>query len=224
MPYRVVLCLGGIGMVVTNALRATGYGVLSLDGNRDGASQLWRPTVRRRVEGWITSGCALAVIAGSPVGPQVANDATAAFHDHVSAIMGQLLRRAHSVGIPALAVAPPADRIWHAPGWRTLVGLASASVRTDTCCWRARWRTGLRVTGWHAGYLDSLRVRCGGRDGWCSITGRPHIVVATNGKPRPGGSAPWPRDHAAELASIVTEAAEGRRAATWAAHALRIGT
>ena len=54
---------------------------------------------------------------------------------------------------------------------------SSRKFVTDFCQHGARWRKQTRIQTWHCQPCSALEARCTGRNGFCSATGKKHIVL-----------------------------------------------
>ena len=93
------------------------------------------------------------------------------------------------------------------------------SRTTDFCQHSARWRKRTRFLFWNLSPSPSLSLRCTGRKGFCSNTGKPHIELtgrdAVSKRLWTALAQPYPSSLARAVADCFVQAAESNRDAAW---------
>ena len=81
-------------------------------------------------------------------------------------------------GFPCIIENPRASRLWFFEEVTTLLEAGAKLLITDMCAYGTRWRkrTGLLVCNLSAAAEADLARKCGGCDGLCGRTQRPHIL------------------------------------------------
>ena len=103
-----------------------------------------------------------------------------------------------------LFAAPPLARLRRAPGF-----LAGS---LDACAYGARWRKRTTIWGWGVGAQQpSLFNTCAGHGGWCSHSGRRHVILTgtdrSTGRTRTSLAARYPPRLAQAFADLLINAA-----------------
>ena len=227
---------------VSKQLRALGFGVVSVDVVIDSSFDLCDPKVIAVIEGWIRSGCIHGVWLATPCttwsrarhgpigsswGPLRTNQSLFGVsglnpHDVAKVKLGnktmsvsaRIIKLCNRCMVPCCLENPAGSMIWLAPPINRCCGLGSSrSLITDFCQHGAKWRKRTRIQTWHCQPSHELSQCCHGRNGYCSLHDRKHIVL--KGRDPSSGqlwtqlAQPYPRQFcraAAKLLAISTEA------------------
>ena len=90
-----------------------------------------------------------------------------------------LISLCRSMGVPVYLENPGTSWVWSTPKLRALVTASDATVyNLDMCAFGARWRKFTKVACWARHHPEAPQIaRCCGRQGFCSFSGKPHIVL-----------------------------------------------
>jgi len=188
------------------ALRQLGYGMVTLDPRKGAWGDVTDPTVLDALRGWVQSGAVL----GLWLTPPCSTWSTAArpgyrSREHLRGLPGlsqdrcanvdlgsetlrvsvDLIRLCRRRRVPVFLEHPRNSLIWQVPEVRELCRLAGArELSYDACQYGARWRKGTKTMTWNAEGFTFVPRRCSGRQGFCSHSGKRHIVLTG---PSPSG-------------------------------------
>ena len=89
-----------------------------------------------------------------------------------------IIKAALKMQIPAILENPHSSRIFKARAMRNILRHRDYVEHVvDFCQYGARWRKRTRLASWAVGHTPLLSKKCCGRNGICSATNRPHIVL-----------------------------------------------
>ena len=82
-------------------------------------------------------------------------------------------------GLPCIIENPRASRLWFFQEVLDLIEQGAVLLTLDLCAYGTRWRkrTGLLVCNLEADAIVELQRLCGGSNGLCGHTGKPHILL-----------------------------------------------
>jgi hypothetical protein len=184
--------------VISAKLRASGFGVVSVDIQRGAHFDVLRRCVSSTLLGWIKAGIVLGIWLGTPcttwslakTRPRVRSidriwgfdnlslkDALAVRVGNATArFSAQVIRVARATSTPVALENPNGSRLWHAPPIAALVPLGVVTT-SDMCQFGARWVKRTRVCFWNCGDSSKLCKHCCGSHGLCSRTKKAHIIL-----------------------------------------------
>ena len=211
---------------LSSALRREGFGCLAFEIRMGPEYDLTNPRVLALIEGWITSRAVIGVWMGTPCaswsrarrGPPGSGWCAIRSNDHLLGLpdltpadqlrirlgnataraSGRLIRFCIRANCPIYLENPAASMLWICPFIKPLMHKSCCHhVNTDYCQFNKPWRKRTKIATWNTHELDSFERHCTGKQGLCSRTQRPHIVLT--GTDRASGrlwtqvAEPYPR-------------------------------
>lgn len=119
----------------------------------------------------------------------------------------RLLRWLAVANLPCVLEHPINSRIWHTTELQTLIAKHKGIIQIlDQCQVGTRWRKRTKLLFINVNWDDTVKFsrRCTGRNGICSRTGRPHLILEGNAK----GGKRWTTIAAAYPAKLNTMLAQ----------------
>ena len=191
---------------VSRYFKRAGFASIAFDINNGFHFDLTNPTVVSVILGWISSGCILGVCLETQCsswsrarrGPPSSNWCAIRSNTYIYGISGlrpcdqlkvdngntQARNTAKIINscihhfVPCLMENPQTSMLWDAPCISRLCRLSLAQCQSfDMCQYNTRWRKSTKVISWHCGHELDLQRKCQGRNGICSLTHKPHIVL-----------------------------------------------
>ena len=191
---------------VSQFIRSTNRGAVSIDLSIDPDFDLNNKHIRNLIFGWISSGCIAGVFLGTPC-----SSWSRARHGPIGSSWGPLRSRKHILGFPNLRLNdnlklkngnahmrfsaaiiklclecqlpcmlenPSGSYLFQARAIQILLGSSVCNSFTlDQCAFGSAWRKRTQISTWNCSECDRLNHRCSGRRGSCSFTGDPHVVL-----------------------------------------------
>ena len=187
---------------------------------------LTNPRVLSLIEGWITSRAVIGVWMGTPCtswsrarrGPPGSGWCAIRSNDHLLGLpnltpadqirirlgnatarsSSRLIRFCIRANCPIYLENPAASMLWICPYIKPLLDKPGCHhVNTDYCQFGKPWRKRTKIASWNTHELDFIERHCTGKQGLCSRTQEPHIVLT--GTDRSSGrlwtqvAEPYPR-------------------------------
>ena len=222
------------GAHLSGALRDAGYAVVSLDIRNGALEDHLHPAFWGVIRGWLQGGVIIGVWLGTPCTtwsralrrPLRSIEAPMGLEDLSPSELSRLqvgndtfrlsvrvLDTCVRLGIPAYLENPSASIMWHAPLLEPLLQRPDCYVHIlDMCRFGTPWRKRTKIAMWGAGFHPHLHVRCTGKGGLCSVSGKPHLVLEgvdpRTGLKRTAVAAAYPKSLSRALARTLRLVAE----------------
>jgi hypothetical protein len=234
----------GLGAKISNK----GQPCMSFEIDNGSCYDLTRPDVVRLIEGWISSHAVSAVWMGTPCtswsrarhGPPGSSWCAIRSNSHIlglpnlrendktkirqgnltMAVSTRFIRACIKHGVPCFLENPAHSMMWLAPQMQRVTRHPShTSNITDFCQHGARWRKRTRVSAWNAVDNHRLSATCSGKKGFCSYTGKHHIILSgtdkQSGKLWTQLAQPYPTAFAGRSADWIIDSVNAIRSYNW---------
>jgi hypothetical protein len=206
-PKQIFLDLYSGEAGVTAFLRAEGFGCIPFDTINGSQFDLTRPCTLKLLRGWIRCGAILGVIIATECkswsrarhGPLGSSWGPIRSKAHLFGIPGisdsdklkvengnrqlrstcSIIRTCITCRVPCVLENPVNSMLWSAPEMLKLCNNSKhQQVNFDQCQFGTRWRKRTRISCWCCIIPDMFHKLCTGHGGVCSLTKKPHIVLA----------------------------------------------